>query len=100
MHIDAMPSRQGLYDPSFEHDSCGIGLIADIRGRASHPIVSDALQILCNLHHRGAAAADGRSGDGAGILTRIPHLFLKKATSGLGFVLPEEGDYAVGVTFL
>ncbi|MBA4036849.1 MAG: hypothetical protein C0480_19860, partial [Bradyrhizobium sp.] len=67
------PKAEGLYDPSLEKDSCGVGFIANIKGKKSHQIVSDAISILCNLEHRGAVGADPRAGDGAGILVQIPH---------------------------
>jgi glutamate synthase (NADPH/NADH) large chain/glutamate synthase (ferredoxin) len=98
-HFIGFPKPQGLYDPRFEKDGCGIGLIADIPGRASHGIVRDALEVLRNLHHRGAEAADGKSGDGAGILTQIPHAFFDKESRGLGFELPDAEEYAIGVVF-
>src|SRR6186997_41308 len=69
------PAAHGLYDPALDKDSCGVGFIADIKGRKSHKIVRDGLQILCNLEHRGAVGADPRMGDGAGILVQIPHKF-------------------------
>lgn len=90
----------GLYDPQFEHDSCGVGLVADIYGRPTHKIVQDSLNILVRLNHRGARGAEENSGDGAGILTQIPHKFLSKATADLGFTLPDSGEYAVGMLFL
>src|SRR5450631_1093079 len=90
------PPAQGLYDPALEKDSCGVGFIADIKGRKSHQIVDDALAILCNLEHRGAVGADPRAGDGAGILVQIPHAFFAKATDKLGFTLPGAGEYAIG----
>ena len=67
--------QEGLYDPAFEHDNCGIGAIADIRGRKSHAVVSDALKIVENLEHRAGKDAEGKTGDGVGILTQIPHRF-------------------------
>ena len=73
-----MPAAQGLYDPALDKDSCGVGFIADIKGRKSHQIVEDGLRILCNLEHRGAVGADPRVGDGAGILVQIPHEFFAK----------------------
>jgi glutamate synthase (NADPH/NADH) large chain len=79
---------QGLFDPRDEKDSCGVGFIADIKGRKSHQIVEDALTILLNLEHRGAVGADPRAGDGAGILVQIPHKFFAKKTKQLGFALP------------
>src|SRR5664279_5632493 len=72
------PLAQGLYDPALDKDSCGVGFIADIKGRKSHQIVEDALSIVCNLEHRGAVGADPRAGDGAGILVQIPHQFFSK----------------------
>ncbi|MGN6284485.1 MAG: glutamate synthase large subunit [Afipia sp.] len=94
------PAAEGLYDPSLEKDSCGVGFIADIKGRKSHQIVSDALSILCNLEHRGAVGADPRAGDGAGILVQIPHAFFARKAKELGFTLPQPGDYAVGALFM
>jgi glutamate synthase domain-containing protein 1 len=79
------PAPQGLFDPKDEKDSCGVGFIADIKGRKSHQIVEDALTILLNLEHRGAVGADPRAGDGAGILVQIPHKFFAKKTKQLGF---------------
>ena len=94
------PSPQGLYDPSLDKDSCGVGFIADIKGRKSHQIVEDGLRILCNLEHRGAVGADPRMGDGAGILVQIPHKFFAKKAAELGIKLPEPGQYAVGQLFM
>ncbi len=90
----------GLFDPALEKDSCGVGFIADIKGRKSHQIVEDALTILVNLEHRGAVGADPRAGDGAGILVQTPHKFFAKKAAELGFKLPAPGHYAVGVLFL
>src|ERR671923_1438631 len=90
----------GLYDPALDKDSCGVGFIADIKGRKSHKIVQDALTILLNLEHRGAVGADPRAGDGAGILVQIPHKFFVKKAAELGFTLPEPGRYAVGYLFM
>src|SRR5437868_14527815 len=90
-----LPQPQGLYDPALDKDSCGVGFIADIKGRKSHQIVADALTILLNLEHRGAVGADPRAGDGAGILTQIPHKFFAKQAKKLGFALPAPGEYAV-----
>jgi glutamate synthase (NADPH/NADH) large chain len=96
---DARPPR-GMYDPALDKDSCGVGFIADIKGRPSHQIVTDALTILVNLEHRGAVGADPRAGDGAGILTQIPHRFFAKKAAELGLTLPQPGGYAVGVLFM
>jgi glutamate synthase (NADPH/NADH) large chain len=90
----------GLFDPTLEKDSCGVGFIADIKGRKSHKIIEDALTILLNLEHRGAVGADPRAGDGAGILVQIPHKFLVKKAAGLGIKLPALGHYAVGALFM
>src|SRR5437773_9473980 len=94
------PTVQGLYDPALDKDSCGVGFIADIKGRKSHQMVEDALAILCNLEHRGAVGADPRAGDGAGILVQIPHKFFAKKADRLGFALPNPGEYAVGQLFM
>src|ERR1700755_699286 len=94
------PAAEGLYDPSLEKDACGVGFIANIKGKKSHQIVSDALSILCNLEHRGAVGADPRFGDGAGILVQIPHAFFKRQAKELGFTLPQPGEYAIGALFM
>src|SRR6187397_1050065 len=94
------PFAQGLYDPALDKDSCGVGFIADIKGRKSHQLIEDGLRILCNLEHRGAVGADPRMGDGAGILVQIPHKFFAKKTAELGFKLPAAGEYAVGYLFM
>src|SRR5688500_2719337 len=94
------PRKQGLYDPRFEHAACGVGFVADIKGRRSHQIVRNALEVLHNLEHRGASGCDADSGDGAGILIQTPHDFLVKECLKLGFELPAFGQYAVGITFL
>src|SRR5208282_560071 len=82
------PPKQGLYDPQFEHDACGLGFIVNMKGKKSHQLVSDALQILVNLDHRGAVGCEANTGDGAGILMQTPHEFLLKMTEKLGFQLP------------
>ncbi len=92
-----MIKKQGLYDPAFEHDACGVGFIAKIDGEKSHDIVKDGVQILCNLEHRGAVGGDMKTGDGAGMLIQIPHKFFKKVTS---FNLPDAGSYGAGMLFL
>jgi glutamate synthase (NADPH/NADH) large chain len=94
------PLGQGLYDPSLDKDSCGVGFVANIKGVKSHTIVEDGLRILCNLEHRGAVGADPRMGDGAGILVQIPHKFFMKKAKELGFSLPELGQYAIGQLFM
>ncbi|QFZ22517.1 glutamate synthase large subunit [Saccharothrix syringae] len=97
MIFSAIPSPQGLYDPTAERDACGVAMVADIKGRRSHDIVVDALTALANLEHRGAAGAEPTSGDGAGILLQTPDAFLRAA---VGFELPEAGAYAAGIAFL
>ena len=94
------PPALGLYDPALEKDSCGVGFIANIKGKKSHQIVSDAINILCNLEHRGAVGADPRAGDGAGILVQIPHNFFARKAKDAGFTLPAAGEYAVGALFM
>ncbi len=94
------PEHAGLFDRKREHDACGVGFIVDLKARASHAIVADALAILENLEHRGAVGADPSSGDGAGILIQIPHEFLKEECASLRIKLPAPGAYAVGHIFL
>ena len=94
------PPAQGLYDPKHEHDACGVGFVADLKGRPSRKIIEDGLQILTNLTHRGAAGADPLAGDGAGILVQIPHDFLRQACAPLDIALPEPGHYGVGYMFM
>ncbi len=93
----ALPPKQGLYDPANEHDACGVGFVAHIKGEKSHAIVQHGLTILERLHHRGAVGADPRAGDGAGVLLQMPDAFFRKSVS---FELPAEGEYAVGMVFL
>ncbi|HUU66607.1 MAG TPA: glutamate synthase large subunit [Methyloceanibacter sp.] len=94
------PQAQGLYDPAYEHDACGVGFVADLKGRKSHTIIKHGLQILENLTHRGAAGADPRDGDGAGMLLQIPHAFFREVCPPLNIKLPEPGHYAVGHMFM
>src|SRR5512137_979436 len=94
------PGAQGLYDPSYERDACGIGFIADIKGERSHDIILKGIQILVNLQHRGASGSDPITGDGAGLLIQIPHEFFERECARLGFTLPLPGEYVVGMTFL
>ncbi|HEY4344106.1 MAG TPA: glutamate synthase large subunit [Parvibaculum sp.] len=95
-----LPAAQGLYDPRNERDACGIGFVANIHNRKSHKIIEDGLKILENLEHRGAVGADPKAGDGAGILIQMPDRFFREEAASLGFTLPPEGQYAVGVFFL
>jgi len=94
------PAQQGLYDPRYEHDACGTGFVAHVKGRRSHAIVDDALTVLEKLSHRGARGAEPNTGDGAGILTQLPHAFFAAEAARLGFALPPPGDYGVGMLFL
>ncbi|HTY70693.1 MAG TPA: glutamate synthase subunit alpha, partial [Alphaproteobacteria bacterium] len=96
----SLPPKQGLYDPDREHDSCGIGFVANIKGRKSHEIVRQGLQILINLDHRGAVGADPLTGDGAGILIQTPDAFLRAVCAEQNITLPPAGHYAVGMIFL
>ncbi|MCZ0729352.1 glutamate synthase large subunit [Mycolicibacterium iranicum] len=91
------PSRQGLYNPAFEHDSCGVAMVADIHGRRSRDIVEKAITALLNLEHRGAQGAEPNTGDGAGILLQVPDEFFRAVVD---FDLPEPGSYATGIAFL
>jgi glutamate synthase (NADPH) large chain len=94
------PPAQGLYDPIHEHDACGLGFIAHIKGRKTHEVIVQGLQILENLTHRGATGADPLQGDGAGILIQLPDAFLRRACGKLGLTLPAIGQYGVGMVFL
>ena len=96
----SVPERQGLYDPRFEHEACGVGIVCNIDGRPSHEIIQRGLQVLVNLTHRGATGSDAETGDGAGILMQIPHAFLERECASLGIRLPEPGEYGVGTAFL
>ncbi len=100
MKRTGFPPNQGLYDSKFEHDACGIGFVVNIKGTKSHEIVQQGLTILNNLDHRGARGAESNTGDGAGILMQIPHVFLEKNSKNLGIELPAPGQYAVGMVFL
>ncbi|MEQ1914765.1 MAG: glutamate synthase large subunit [Sideroxydans sp.] len=100
MNNSSLPAQQGLYDPRNEHDACGVGFVAHIKGKASHDRVSQGLQILENLTHRGAVGADPLAGDGAGILIQIPDQFLRDEMGWGGIKLPSVGDYGVGMLFL
>ena len=92
-----LPQPQGLYHPAYEHDACGVAMVADVHGRRSHDIVSKALVALCNLDHRGAKGSEPDTGDGAGILTQMPDTLLRQVVD---FTLPEAGAYAAGIAFL
>ena len=94
-----LPKKQGLYDPAHEHDACGIGFVADIKGRKSHGIVEKGLEVLVNLTHRGACGCDPDTGDGAGLLLQTPHEFFARECDALGITLPRPGEYGVGMLF-
>src|SRR5438105_3703092 len=100
MDHDQCPPPQGLYDPAFEHDACGVGFVVNVKGVRSHGIVRQALKVLINLLHRGACGCEVNTGDGAGILIQIPDKFLRKEAARLGITLPPEGEYGVGAVFL
>src|SRR3982751_3036570 len=87
-----LPPKQGLYDPRFEHDACGVGFVVNIKGRRSHAVVERGLQVLINLQHRGACGREINTGDGAGILIQPPDKFLRKVTKPLGIELPPAGQ--------
>ena len=87
-----LPPKQGLYDPRYEHDSCGVGFVVNIKGKKSHQIVEQALTVLENLDHRGACGCEENTGDGAGILLQVPHAFFQHACDGLGFHLPGDAQ--------
>ena len=91
--------QQGLYDPQNEHDSCGVGFVANINGQRTHKIVSDGITVLKNLVHRGAIGGDQKTGDGAGMLVQVPHDFLRRECANTGIKLPDPGAYGVGMLF-
>jgi glutamate synthase domain-containing protein 2/glutamate synthase domain-containing protein 1/glutamate synthase domain-containing protein 3 len=95
-----LPPKQGLYDPQFEHDACGVGFVVNIKGEKSNAIVRQGLTILLNLTHRGARGAEPSTGDGAGILLQMPHAFLKKVGDEAGIRLPAPGEYGTGMVYL
>ena len=102
MGINRLPklTKQGLYDPATEHDACGVGVVADIKGVRSHDVVKKALEVLVNLGHRGASGSDPDTGDGAGVLIQMPHEFFAKECAKLDISLPAPGEYGVGMVFL
>jgi glutamate synthase (ferredoxin) len=99
MHHPAQPTPQGLYDPQFEHDACGVGFVVHMKGQRSHAIVEQGLTILVNLEHRGACGCEPNTGDGAGILMQIPHRFLQKMLAAEHLSLPDAGQYGVGMIY-
>ncbi|HOV79465.1 MAG TPA: glutamate synthase large subunit [Bacillota bacterium] len=100
MTTSGLPRKQGLYDPWFEHDACGIGFVASIKGKKSNDILRKALTVLLNLDHRGARGSEPDTGDGAGVLMQIPHAFFEKECAKLKIKLPPEGEYGAGMLFL
>jgi len=100
MGYSGLPSEQGLYDPSFEHDACGVGFLVNINGEKTHSIIEDGVKVLNNLLHRGATGADMETGDGVGILFQIPDQFFRKECKKLSIDLPPEGQYGVGMFFM
>ena len=94
------PAAQGLYHPAYEHDACGVGFVAHIKGRKSHSIVDQGLTVLRNLTHRGATGFDPKLGDGAGILLQIPDRLFREEMAKQGVTLPKPGQYGVGMVFL
>ncbi len=98
MKRDGVPREQGLYDPRFEHDSCGVGFVCDVKGRQSHETIRQGVEVLRRLAHRGATGADPKTGDGAGILIQIPHEFFRESCGKIMF--PEDGHYGAGLVFL
>ena len=94
------PGAQGMYDPQYEHDSCGVGFVVNVKGRKSHAIVRDAVTILINLRHRGACGCENNTGDGAGILVQMPHAFMQQACDEAKIKLPDEKQYGCGLVFL
>ena len=97
---NGLPPAQGMYDPAHEHDACGIGFVASVRGEKSHEIIRQGIQVLINLTHRGACGCDPETGDGAGVLIQIPHKFFSRECAQLGFALPQPGEYGIGMCFL
>src|SRR3982750_1460263 len=95
-----LPPKQGLYDPQFEHDACGVGFVVNIKGRKSHEIIRQALTILINLRHRGACGCEVNTGDGAGLLLQMPDKLFRKVARAAGIQLPAFGEYGVGMFFL
>ena len=93
-------AKKGLYSPEQEHDSCGVGMVANIKGQKTHRIIDEGLEVLINLGHRGAAGSDPETGDGAGILIQMPHALFRRGSEKIGFQLPPDGEYGVGMVFL
>ena len=97
MNAAGFPAPQGVYDPQYERDSCGVGFVAHIDATPDHAIVETAVRVLVNLEHRGAVGGDKSTGDGAGILMQLPDAFLRAACSAEKIALPEPGEYAAAM---
>ncbi|MDR1136155.1 MAG: glutamate synthase large subunit [Clostridiales Family XIII bacterium] len=100
MSYIGLPPKQGLYDPAFEHDACGIGLLVNVNGERSHKLVDDAIEVLKNMKHRGGVGSEPETGDGAGILLQIPHEFMLRVSANENIALPGAGEYGVAMMFL
>jgi len=100
MKFQSLPKKQGLYDPQYEHDACGIGFVVNIKGKKSHALVRQGVEILINLTHRGGCGSEQNTGDGAGLLIQLPHKFFEKVCKDSNIDLPCSGDYGVGMLFL
>jgi len=100
MEKSKIPHKQGLYDPQFEHDACGIGFVVNIKGKKSNDILRKSLTVLCNLSHRGGVGSEPDTGDGAGILIQLPAKHLARVCKQIGIILPKSGEYGVGMIFL
>jgi glutamate synthase domain-containing protein 1 len=98
--LDRTESFHGLYDPAFEHDACGVGMVASIKGQRSNSILRKALTCVCSLIHRGAMDADAKTGDGAGVLTQIPYKLFRPEVEKMGYKLFQDSDLGVGMMFL
>jgi len=100
MKYDHLPKKQGLYDPQFEHDNCGVGFVCNINGKKSHEIIDKGIEVLERMSHRGAVGSDPKTGDGAGILIQLPHKFYKRICNDMGIDLADYGEYGTGLVFL
>ena len=98
--VSGQPGKQGLYDPWFEHDACGVGFVVDMKGRKTHQTLRNALQVLINLDHRGASGSEINTGDGAGVLLQMPHKFFTEACKTTRITLPAAGEYGCGLVYL
>ena len=100
MTHQSAPAKQGMYDPAFEHDACGVGFVVDVQGRKSNEIIQKSLKVLLSLEHRGACGCEANTGDGAGVLLQISHNFFVGQCQDLERDLPPCGEYGVGMVFL